>query len=417
MENVYDCTLVSIYGRLNGLANQLKDYGLNICFIDLTDKMGKWLPEDKEGPFGVYKTESHSKYYPVSKYKNTQLIDRGFNLWLDDGPCELNGPLFEKHADKFQLSESVLTFLKDVMDLNTLKTSRWKRKRVRELLLNPYEKIWLAHLAMNLSANIYYDFPESLLKGVLPLPLQAPLFIRKGRGEQGGFVDELKTSSSLLAIEYNSSGSYLISGDDTLETFNIVWGLSSQETGYYSKDMLNYLFSGYSTENDWSWVRYRFTFQDNSVIVVWPDYFILLRNIYLPFTHSQFAIVQKTDKDNAFDIWVRISEHKRFNKKYLQQMGEDLKYELLRRVKNIPIVGVDFPQEGKSSYEALGPAPFGCYAESTLKQLKPLKQKGLFFDSPETWGRLDWNMRTLCHKDLFQRLSDIYNKRQEGSQK
>lgn len=404
---VYDCTLISIYGRLNALAAKLKNHGLNVCFIDLTDKMGPWLPEDKEGPFGIYQTENTLEYYRISNNGNMRPVERGFSLWLDDGPCELKGPLFEKYVHKFQLSEPVLKFLKDALSFEALEVHK-----LGSMKNSPYEKVWLAHLATNIASNVYYDFPESLMKGC-PLPLQAPLFLRQRRTDFS--MVDLKTFSLPMTIEQNSTDSYLIKADETLETQNIVWGLSSQETSYYSKDMLSYLFSNCSTESEWSWVRYRFAFHTNHITSVWPDYFVLLRDIYLPFTHSQFAIVQKTDRKNTFDIWVRISEHKRFDEEYLKRMCDNLKNELLRRIENIPISHIDLPLEGKFSYEELGPAPFSCYSKSTLKQLKP--QKGVFFDSPETWGRLDWHMMTLHHKVLFQKLSNIYDQKQQGSKK
>lgn len=411
MARVYDCTLISIYGRLNALAAKLKNHGLNVCFIDLTDKMGQWLPEDKEGPFGIYKTENVSEYYQISSNGNMRPVERGFNLWLDEGPCELKGSLFEKYVHKFQLSEPVLTFLRDALSSEAVEVSK---KKLGSIKHSPYERAWLAHLATNIASNVYYDFPESLERG-FPLPLQAPLFLRQRRIDFS--MGDLKTFCSSMIIEQGSSDSYFIKADETLETLNIVWGLSSQETSYYSKDMLSYLFSNCSTESEWSWVRYRFAFHANRMTSVWPDYFVLLRDIYLPFTHSQFAIVQKTNRRNTFDVWVRISDHKRFNEEYLRQMCDSLKQELVRRIENIPISHIDLPLEGKFSYEELGPAPFSCYSKSALKQLKPLQQKGFFFDSPETWGRLDWHMMTLHHKILFQKLSDIYDQKQEGSEK
>ncbi|MFN8944659.1 MAG: hypothetical protein ACK5WZ_08545, partial [Pseudobdellovibrionaceae bacterium] len=65
----FDVTIVSCFDRSYWLALELQSRGMRVCFIDVTEDMGLWPPEDIEGPFGYFAQEKTPSSY-------LQIMDR-----------------------------------------------------------------------------------------------------------------------------------------------------------------------------------------------------------------------------------------------------------------------------------------------------------------------------------------------------
>ena len=95
MKSSYDVAVVSAFGRGHWLAAELADAGRSVALIDVSAKMGRWAPEDWEGPFGFFRTEklkaSQVERLIEDDYHDT--VDEGFVVWLKDGPIDIKGPL------------------------------------------------------------------------------------------------------------------------------------------------------------------------------------------------------------------------------------------------------------------------------------------------------------------------------------
>ena len=52
-----DVTIVSAYGRGNWLAAELSNLNHRVSLVDVSKGLGRWAPEDWEGPFGFFQSE------------------------------------------------------------------------------------------------------------------------------------------------------------------------------------------------------------------------------------------------------------------------------------------------------------------------------------------------------------------------
>src|SRR4051794_13320435 len=95
MEANRDVAIVSAFGRGNWLAAELADLGLKVSLVDVSEALGRWTPEDWEGPFGLLKAEflKTSQLERLNEEDYFDSVDEGFVVWLKDGPLDLKGPL------------------------------------------------------------------------------------------------------------------------------------------------------------------------------------------------------------------------------------------------------------------------------------------------------------------------------------
>ncbi len=160
--------------------------------------------------------------------------------------------------------------------------------------------------------------------------------------------------------------------------------LSSFETDYFLPKLRNKIFKKV-VKPVWYWVRYKVSFP-SQVFDLLPVHFVNLEDIYLPWSHENLMILQKTISNNYMNCWLRVPSS-----------YDDKKYELLSlKVKQILenktnkfVEIVNFPKQQ-------GVGIFPVYDNKTLHETE------LIIDSPETWDSLSWNGQCVSNAKTLQ---------------
>ena len=165
------------------MAAEMAEKGLSVHLLDVTEKMGRWTPEDWEGPFGLFIFEEMTDLQKERLTEGDYLdsVDHGFTLWLEDGPLDMRGPIFPYRFQKKGYSENLKNYLQ------TSSLGKENSKETQVIGAMDFDKNWLAHFAHQLSANVFKDNPQGMDYGK-PLPLLSSYHIRRvsHRGYQKG---------------------------------------------------------------------------------------------------------------------------------------------------------------------------------------------------------------------------------------
>lgn len=246
-----DVVLVSVFGRGNWLAAELKNEGFSVTLIDLSGSMGRWAPEDWEGPFGLFRSESlrPSQFSRLIEEDYQDAMDRGFAVWLKQGPLELTGPLTGFMLDRLDVSDELRHYLMDFDSANESAKSQW-RQMFQD---RPFQSTWLAQLAHNLASPVFISSAQSVTRG-RPLPLFSPLFVRRvtrrGREKSLDWLESIGVTvhRDAEAVDLNIQGRLMqgveIQGKHSgfVGGENFVWMLTGEETAHCHSNLTAQLF-------------------------------------------------------------------------------------------------------------------------------------------------------------------------------
>ena len=90
-QSLGDVIIVSIFGRGDWLASEMSRAGFQVQLVDVSPSMGRWAPEDWEGPFGFFHSADLNETQVAQLFEGESVvkIPSGFCLWTDEGPLNL----------------------------------------------------------------------------------------------------------------------------------------------------------------------------------------------------------------------------------------------------------------------------------------------------------------------------------------
>lgn len=392
--------VVSAFGRGNWLAAELASAGMAVTLVDTSDQFGRWAPEDWEGPFGYFHTERllASQRERLIEEDYIEDLPEGLTIWLPEGPIDFRSPLSPHLLAQSGVSSEAIQFLTEYESLGADKI-RSMREKIRR---RPFSETWLVHLACQLASHVYMDNAESVTYG-RPLPLFAPWQLRrvsrKGVGHSldwvmskgvkvhigAELVDLSLESGEVNSIEIRSLWSGAISGRQ------FVWMLSGEETDKLSPRIAELLYPRGVVRASWNWVRYRVRVAKEMYLENLPLKWVMIGDVYAPWTHDNLMIVQRTVQPEDLDVWIRIPSQHRFQRAYLESRGQDILQLLSQRIPNCSAAVSDMPQDYFYEYQEIGPSRFPLYLERDLGQMVRAKYSNLVYSSVEDWTLLEWS--------------------------
>ncbi len=423
-----DVLVVSAFGRGHWMAAEMAVRGLSVHLVDVTDEMGRWTPEDWEGPFGLFFSEELTDLQRERLAEDDYLdpVECGFTLWLKGGALEMRDPLFPYRFQRQGYSAKLKEYLK--------MAKHQDRELIQSIQGMAFDKNWMAHLAHQLSSHIFLESPRGMDHGC-PLPLLSPYCIRRvsRRGYAKG-VNWVRskgvevTSGSVVDIFLERKGCRAVeisleSGELMAEASQFIWCLNSEESQFLSPKISEILFPQGCVSPQWNWLRYRVqllllynhhvhshTEADPELFQAIPIKFTMIDDIELPWTHTNLCMVQRTSKESDYDVWVRLPHFYCFKKDLLEEVSQEILDSFRRRLPHCAPKLLDMPQEHRYEEGDIGPGLFPVYDKKTLRKFKPSLIKNLHFDGSEVWDSLDWGGQFRSQGEILQKIYAFYKK-------
>lgn len=404
--NNFDVILVSVFGQLDSLSVELARSGLNPLLIDVTERLGAWPLEDREGPFGTFYLEK-----PMGAWGETLSLGdlevncpEGFTIWTSQGPLHLRGPLAPHQLQK----------------------RGWKKPEENLPPHADFQTHVLPWMAQTLQSTRFFQWNESSPQKSR-VPLSAPMSIRfptrsglekKHEWIQAQGVTYWKDAEILDCVVQGLEAvvGLEVKGpiNGVIKAQSLVWGLTSLETDHMSFRVREKIFGMDVRKPEWSWIRYRFQIGPDEETRNWPLHMTVMDSVGIPWTHSDFFIVHRTVLEDQFDVWIRIPDSKRFHQTYLQTMRDEIVAKMKKRLSSLELQLIHEPQEASYTSKELGPRSFSQYPQNM--KLRDIRSRTLFFDGPEVWEQYSFdNMMDNQKKILDQIHLDWKKKKSEGT--
>lgn len=417
--------IVSAFGRGNWLAMELAQAGMRVSLLDVSHKLGRWTPEDQEGPFGFFASPelSESQINRVFEGENLVNCSNGFCLWLENGPLELTGPLYKHKMKDLEISEDCQKYLQDYHLLDAKNKNAYRDK----LYAAGFQKSFLAQIAHQLSSNRFETNEKAILKG-RPLPIYSSYYLRRNsrralnaslnRVEQAGVevfkeaevLDLSFANKRLQGAEASVAGrSIFVKSNRTL------WQLSSAETAFFNPDIYPMLFTKPKVVSRWSWVRYQINIKPSLARGYLPHISVVIKDFNLPWTHENFMFLNRNVKENCFDVWLKLPTGKRFQKFYLEEILKKIETALSKKLGKNFMESFEYPQEYTYGFEDLGPSRNPIYFSKDIEKLGHANVKNIFWDGPEQWQGLDWFHQFLHQNIVKNKIFSDYQTENRGS--
>lgn len=413
-----DVTIISAFGRGHWLASELRENGYKVSLVDVTSRLGRWAPEDWEGPFGFFHTEQlkASQIERLTEEDYHEAVDEGFTLLLKDGPIEFKGVL-----SQFWLNQKSLHgFCSDYLSSFDHIKAEDRKKVAQQIMDISFSKTWLIHLAHQLASNTYSSNAESV-KYSSPLPLFASYSLRRvsRRGLEKSLnwcqskgVDIYKLSELQdYSVDENKKHCVELKSDDwsgVLKSENLIWCLSSEESEHIlSTKFLKMVYPKSLLSSSWSWVRFRVQLDKVPATQNLPMKFFMIQSLQMPWTHDNFLAIQQTVKVEDYDVWLKIPSQHRFRRDYLKTLGDKITEILSSRIPQSQAQIIDMPQDYQYDYQVLGPSRFSLYENDELKKHLSRLNKSISYSTPETWERMDWVGRFQHDEKILQNFLQV----------
>lgn len=409
------------------MAAELADRGFKVNLVDVSASLGRWAPEDWEGPFGFFYSEhlTPTQVARLSEEDYFDSVDQGFSVCLEDGPLDTKGPL----SSHWLSHNPAMVLLRRHLNHWTDHNPKAMLKLREQASLLPFEQNWFAHLAHQMASHVFLENAESLTYG-RPLPLFAPLFIR--RVSRRGYAKSLEwceskgvdvhSGATLVDISIEGklcTGVEIRSGwSGVLQSPQVVWMLSSLETERLSSNISQRLFPKGVAQPEWAWMRYRLQMDLGVYEATLPLHFALIQDKALPWSHDNLLIIQKSVSLKDYDIWARIPIHHRFQRSYLEEFGQKILSHMQEKLPILSVKIADMPQDYMYDYAELGPSLFPVYSRQGLEQLQTLSLKNIYYDGPERTTTLDWTGRFLQNQMVLNKImawKESQERRQQNS--
>jgi hypothetical protein len=339
-----DVVIISAFGRGNWLATELVNRGWKTTLIDVSERLGSWSPADIEGPFGLFETSDllPSQVSRLMDEGEMVNVERGFALWLPEGPLELRSEMTGYQLGRKGVPREVEEYLRaaatperdldrssgvrswhlaqifsrfnsqshpairaaNKSSYNPAFDSAHSAKRAKPLLKQSFEANWLLHFSHQFSSVVYRESHNAAEYGTVR-PLFAPFKIRlpteagfqKGLRKcqaagvrvrararirdlrsEGRFVDAVEVEDDRSGVEKGRS---------------FVWFLSSAETQRLDARVFDTLFPGGAIQSTWHWSRYRVQLKGKVFADQLPVWLAMVSDLFLPWTQDNLLILKK----------------------------------------------------------------------------------------------------------------------------
>ena len=415
-----DVVIVSAFGRGNWLASRLAVEGMKVVLVDVSEHMGFWTPEDWEGPFGFFRSErlQQSQLERLIEDDPEESVDTGFTVWLKSGPIEMKGPLADFSLDTLGASKTAQGYL---LRYDSLSADQRKLLQ-KDLVKIDFAKAWIAHLAHQFSTNALSIEKSSFSLTGEPLPIFAPFYFRRvsrhglRRGldllENKGVkvfspakvVDIAIAKGTVEGIEIESDFSGVLFAN------NFLWMLSSEESERLGENVRAKFFPQGWLEPDWFWMRFGLDIENAVPPPFLPNHFLVIEDLNLTWTHENLLCCQKSVKEGLLDVWARIPTRQRFHRTYMEDIV-DRACKLLSARLSLPVKCVRMPQDYLYDQSQIGPARFPVFSPNKLARFAPHEYENCYYDSPETWGGLDWHSQFRSQAMIAQKLINVHRPR------
>lgn len=381
--------IVDAYYRGASLACELRQKGLEVYYVDLSHMFGPWLPEDWEGPFGFFDSDSLlpeqskilKKSFPVEVQK------QGFVIHADGYPLEFKGPLFDHH-------------LQTKLDAGLIKFFKENEKKYDFIDI---KKSWPAMVGVSAMSNI--SEPQMTDS----MPILADYFIRRPhRSDYENIINQIR-GVGVKIIEtkdfINSLNQDFLESYDKIVTtvssinFKSIFAqntddnLGGVEISPHKFLQVKSLFFEIKSP-DWYWSRYSFLFDTVSSFAEFPANMIYVPVLNEPWFETNFLVLQKSSYKNWWDIWLRLP--------YLN-LKDSMFYEMYRD-KIIKILAEFIPRLRLVEYRlptCLNPEVRGLPFPIFSKSEKLRNNQKIIDFSEETLPSFDWASRFAHERSLI----------------
>jgi hypothetical protein len=403
----HELAVVSIFGRGDWLAFELAKAGVPTLYLDISDQMGPWTPEDWEGPFGFIKFDSSVPGINEKLVNEDPAMEQnnGFALWLNDGPLEMRGPTTEHRLLNLGLNEK--SFMADG---------------------GSYSKNWPYCFMQNYSCAFDLDHTK-INSQFSPFMINKEFFTRhatrKGRQSVLKWLTDnkvtvlsgVKMEDVLLSTKSKIEGLQIFEQESKQVKFNqAIICLTNEELEFVSSKAAAKILNAEINEPTWAWMRGRIGVEASLVREQIPDHTVILQNNLLPIAHQNGMILRRTDSEDMFDLWMKLPSEQRFNREYIEGEYQRACDVLSFCLKGISVVTKDFPQEYNYTYSELGPSRNPIFTGSRLNSYKT-NLSNVYQSHPMVWGGLDLNSMIKSQYSLMQNIISAWNKKQEELKK
>lgn len=397
--------IISAYGRGHSLAVSLQRAGIPTKIMEVSDSLGVWIPEEIEGPFGIFQNEQLTEQHLERLIEDDPLVlaSQGFCFWLNDGPLELHGPNVAHRIEKMNLS----------------------MKLDQPHFISEAARYYAAHSYLPRKA-VFDSLPELPLfsKFSIRMPTRQGFnksveWCRRNNVaviEKAEIMDLIaQDRKNLRAIEFRVDKSVK---SEIIEFGYLIWCLSSEETILVPEQIQKLLYPKGIIEPDWIWSRYRIKISEGIVRDQIPIHSVIIGDLDQPWTHENFTILIRTGSEDQFDAWIRTPANQRFNKHYLEQRGDQLLETLSKKMVNLNIEVVQYPVGFGRTFEEMGPSRQPIYAEGKIKNhTNNSAFENLIYNSYEQAQGLGWNFYFDYQKEVVVTIERWWEKLQLKKQK
>lgn len=413
----FDVTIVSCFDRAYWLACELQNRGMKVCFIDVTEDMGVWPPEDVEGPFGYFAQEKTPASYLkiVDRLTALKSLDWGLALWASSksfprlGPLQMKSPIFKEMAMQMKIrlpdgsALSSAPFAENWLKLFCQQFGSLAVSKQQEAVLNQSEQP---------PVNAMKDFMVRTPVRSDYQKLRQELIQHGVTFMSGSELVDLSFvgARSINGIELKKNNSGL------LKLGELVWCLNAEETQFLNKKLFKHLFNQVF-EPVWSWVRYRIKMNPCFEIGLLPEHFVMIHEIFEPWTHANCMIVQRTTAAEQMDFWLKVPSLQRFNKSYLRFRENQIKEAILSKLPLSAPEILSYPQEYFYTADELGPSLYSEY-DFSLHGRSPQKQfKNVHFIQSTEQTRYSLYEKYLIEKNVLDQLIKSWEIKMEQKRK
>lgn len=405
--------IVSAYGRSLWLAKALKLKGIEVIYIDQTPFLGPWSLKDQEGPFPFMKYNLNDEDQ-VQYWKSQNLcteIDSGFTVLLPSGPLELKSPHLSHRFSRINILPEVIEEIQNQKQISHKKYEG-----------NYLQQVWPLALAHNLSSSVEQSPLQSLqfphCASLMGPCILGNLYPLRQRLEEFGKLFKVISDSKLEDISFAENKS--ISGvllknerSDLLKCSRVVWSLTALETQFLSVNCAQKIFANKGKEFQRSWMRWSFEIKASYL----PDYFIMIQDIEMPWSHENFLCLSKDYMTQQYSVWCLLPSSQRMQKSYLEEYSTIILNCLKTRFCEADVRLISKPIESDLQLKDIGPSLFGVYKEGVFQYKLSRVSKEFYNNAPDEKPLQDPASLLLTEKDIFNQVEQSWFKEVELRQK